>query len=207
MRAHAAGVVPVALVPSRLTAVPALPLTPHGKLDRAALPALDRLPVAAEGRAPASATEVAVAEAFAAALGVASVPADADFFALGGDSISAIAVVTAAQRAGIRMSVIDLFETRTVEALAVRCAPAAAPAAGRPVPLPALLAAARADGTDVDAMSVSVPLGTPAPSRRAVPSSRSSRPVPSCVCALTGAAPGSGGRSSSTTSRPEKGSA
>ena len=160
VRAHAAGLVPTALVPARLTTVPALPLTAHGKLDRAALPALDRLPVAVAGRAPAGATEVAVARAFADALGVAAVPADADFFALGGDSISAITVVAAAQRAGIPVSVIDLFEARTVEAVALRCARVAAPAAGRPIPMPPSLAAARAEGADVDAMTVSTPLET-----------------------------------------------
>jgi hypothetical protein len=104
---------------------------------------------------------VALSEAFATALGVPAVPADADFFSLGGDSIAAITVVTAAQRAGIRVSVVDLFETRTVEGLAARCSPATAPTAGtseRPVPLPAALVAARADGVDVDAMTVSVPL-------------------------------------------------
>jgi len=156
VRAHAAGIVPAALVPARLTEVPALPLTPHGKLDRAALPALDRVPTVTAGRAPAGPTESALAAAFAEALGAASVPADADFFALGGDSISAIAVVAAARRRGIPVAVVDLFETRTVEGLALRCAPAAAE---RAVPLPAVVVAARTDGLDVDDMVVSEPLG------------------------------------------------
>lgn len=161
VRTHAAGIVPAALVPARLTAVPALPLTPHGKLDRAALPAFDSAPAgaagaAAEGRAPAGATEVALAAAFAEALGAASVPADADFFALGGDSISAITVVAAARRRGIPVAVVDLFETRTVEGLAARSAPVAAE---RAVAVPPAIVAARTDGLDVDALVVSVPLG------------------------------------------------
>jgi amino acid adenylation domain-containing protein len=161
VRSHASAIVPAALVPARVTPVAELPLTPHGKLDRAALPPLDRVPAALGGRTPAGPTEVALSEAFATALGVPAVPADADFFSLGGDSISAITVVTAAQRAGIRVSVVDLFETRTVEGLAARSSPATVPTAGiaeRPVPLPAALVVARADGVDVDAMTVSVPL-------------------------------------------------
>jgi amino acid adenylation domain-containing protein len=175
VRAHAAGVVPAALVPARLTEVPALPLTPHGKLDRAALPALDRVPTAAAGRPPAGPTESALAAAFAEALGAASVPADADFFALGGDSISAIAVVAAARRRGIPVAVVDLFETRTVEGLALRCAPAAAE---RAVPLPAVVVAARTDGLDVDDMVVSEPLGAvdAAAARRALAAVVAGRP-------------------------------
>jgi len=178
VRAHAAGVVPAALVPARLTAVAELPLSPHGKLDRAALPQLDRAPVTVGSRAPAGTTEVALAEAFAEALGAATVPADADFFALGGDSISAIAVVTAAQRRGIRVSVVDLFETRTVEGLAARCVPPTATVTARPVPLPPILAAARTDGLDVDAMTVSVPLAEvdAAAARRALTAAVEARP-------------------------------
>ncbi|WJS90740.1 non-ribosomal peptide synthetase [Microbacterium testaceum] len=178
VRAHAGGVVPAALVPARLTAVAGLPLTPHGKLDRAALPQLDRAPVTVGGRAPAGTTEVALAAAFAAALGASTVPADADFFALGGDSISAIAVVTAAQRRGIPVSVVDLFETRTVEGLAARCAPPTESVTARPVPLPPSLAAARTDGLDVDTMTVSVPLQTveAEAARRALTSVVATRP-------------------------------
>ncbi|PPF49989.1 hypothetical protein C5C45_01280 [Rathayibacter rathayi] len=162
VQSHASAVVPAALVPARLSAVAELPLTPHGKLDRAALTLLDRVPEAVGGRAPAGATEVTLSEAFATALGVSAVPADVDFFSLGGDSISAIAVVAAARRGGVPVSVVDLFETRTVEGLATRCSPAAATAGSqqRAVPLPASLVAARADGADIDAMTVSAPLGT-----------------------------------------------
>ncbi|MBF4462603.1 MULTISPECIES: non-ribosomal peptide synthetase [unclassified Rathayibacter] len=168
VRSHAAGVVPSALVPARLTAVPSLPVTPHGKLDRASLPMLDQGPTVVGGRAPESPTETALCEVFADALGAASAPANVDFFALGGDSISAIAVVTAAHRRGLAISVIDLFEARTVEALAARCAPlrahaskpaaADASATAEPVPVPAAIASAKRDGTDIDAMTVSAPL-------------------------------------------------
>lgn len=178
VRSHASSIVPAALVPARVTAVAELPLTPHGKLDRAALPALDRVHVAVAGRKPEGVTEIALSEAFATALGASTVPADADFFSLGGDSISAIAVVTAAQRRGIPVSVVDLFETRTVEQLAARCVPPSESVAARPLPLPASLAAARAEGTDVDAMTISAPLDVvdAAAARRALASVVAERP-------------------------------
>ncbi|MBF4636256.1 amino acid adenylation domain-containing protein [Agreia pratensis] len=168
VRSHAAGTVPAALVPARLTAVASLPVTPHGKLDRAALMALDHRPRLAVGRAPENPTEVALSEVFAEALGAASAPANVDFFALGGDSISAIAAVTAARRKGLTISVIDLFEARTVAALASRCEPLPAPASipaatedsagAEPVPLPAVISSARRDGADIDAMTLSADL-------------------------------------------------
>ena len=56
-REHAAARLPEYLVPSVFVVVQALPLTPGGKLDRAALPAPDQASGAAAGREPATVTE------------------------------------------------------------------------------------------------------------------------------------------------------
>ncbi|MDL4822165.1 non-ribosomal peptide synthetase, partial [Actinomadura opuntiae] len=117
LRGFAAGRLPEYMVPAAFVVLERLPLTVNGKVDRAALPA----PVfssAGEYRAPASAVEKALAEVFAEVLGVGRVGVDDDFFALGGDSIRSIQVVTRARRAGVVVTARQIFQARTVAALA-----------------------------------------------------------------------------------------
>ena len=71
--------------------------------------------------APRTPTEAALATLFAEALGVERVGADADFFALGGDSLLAVHLLLAiAQRFGRDPGLGALFATPTVEGLAAR---------------------------------------------------------------------------------------
>lgn len=85
---------PPHMVPVVLLQISALPLSANGKLDRKALPLPD-LTRTPSGRAPETATEIAVAEAFSALLGCEVNDIEADFFALGGHSL--LAMRTAAQ--------------------------------------------------------------------------------------------------------------
>ena len=85
----AASRLPGYMVPAAIVVLPALPMTPNGKVDRAALPAPGRAAaglaeVAAAQRTP---TEGAVAGIMARLLGGIQVGADDDFFALGGTSL------------------------------------------------------------------------------------------------------------------------
>ena len=85
----AASRLPGYMVPAAIVVLPALPMTPNGKVDRAALPAPGRAAaglaeVAAAQRTP---TEGAVAGIMARLLGGVQVGADDDFFALGGTSL------------------------------------------------------------------------------------------------------------------------
>ncbi|PAZ12591.1 non-ribosomal peptide synthetase, partial [Streptomyces sp. SA15] len=117
VRAHAEQALPDYMVPSALVVLDALPLTPHAKLDRKALPAPD--PVGAPGgREPSTEAERIIAGLFRDLLKLADVPLDQGFFALGGDSISSIRLVSRATEAGVLISPRDVFERQTVAGLA-----------------------------------------------------------------------------------------
>src|SRR4029453_19217086 len=92
-----------------------LPLAPNGKVDRLRLPE----PVLATGdyRAPASATEETPATVYAEVLGLDRVGVDDDFFAVGGDSIRSIEVVSRARSRGVEVTPRQIFECRTVAEL------------------------------------------------------------------------------------------
>ncbi|SCC31793.1 MULTISPECIES: non-ribosomal peptide synthetase [unclassified Gordonia (in: high G+C Gram-positive bacteria)] len=79
------------MVPVSVSVLENIPLTPTGKLDRAALPTPA---VSASGRAPAPGTETTIARVFAEVLEVDldAIGADDGFFDLGGNSLVATAV-------------------------------------------------------------------------------------------------------------------
>ncbi|TKK77221.1 amino acid adenylation domain-containing protein, partial [Herbidospora galbida] len=117
LRAHAAEWLPDYMVPAAFTPLDRLPVTASGKIDAAALPAPDYAALSS-GRAPRDPREELLCALFAEALGVSGVTIDDDFFALGGDSITAIRVLAGARAAGLRLTSRDVFRHRTVAALA-----------------------------------------------------------------------------------------
>ncbi|MDD5627416.1 MAG: amino acid adenylation domain-containing protein, partial [Elusimicrobia bacterium] len=119
---------PAHAVPSVLPRLDALPLTPSGKLDRQALASREPAEPAAEGRAPGTALERRLAGIWRQVLRLDSVGADQDFFALGGDSIMSIQVVSRAREAGLALDPKDLFTHPTIAALAAQAGRAQAPA-------------------------------------------------------------------------------
>ncbi len=108
------------MVPVSWMTLDRLPLTSANKVDRRALPDPHgtRDDVEVEYRAPRTGAERALAEVWARVLGVDTVGVLDDFFELGGDSILAIQVVSGARQAGLAVSVRQVFEHRTVGALA-----------------------------------------------------------------------------------------
>ncbi|MFE7723777.1 amino acid adenylation domain-containing protein, partial [Nocardia rhizosphaerihabitans] len=107
---------PAHMVPAAVMVLDEIPLTPAGKLDRRALPE----PVLAprEFRTPTSEVEAIIATVFAEVLGVDAVGLDDSFFALGGDSILSIQLVSRAKDRGVLFKPRDVFEKRSVAGLA-----------------------------------------------------------------------------------------
>ncbi|MEN5041461.1 amino acid adenylation domain-containing protein [Stenotrophomonas sp. TWI1149] len=120
LRGHLANRLPDYMVPAAFVALEHWPVTANGKLDRAALPAPAQ--ASASGVAPRGATEQALAALFAETLGLSTpVSADADFFALGGDSLSAVHLLLAIQqRWRCDLGLGAVFAAPTVAALAAR---------------------------------------------------------------------------------------
>ncbi len=146
LRSHLAKRVPDYMVPSAFVGVDHWPVTANGKLDRNALPKPPQNEIA--GLAPRTPLEQELAVLFAQALGRdAPVAVDADFFSLGGDSLSAVHLLLAIeQRWRCDLGLGALFAQPTVAALATRIAepPALADHALGPV---ISLAATDADGS------------------------------------------------------------
>jgi amino acid adenylation domain-containing protein/non-ribosomal peptide synthase protein (TIGR01720 family) len=132
LRAALARRLPDYLVPGRIVVLAALPLTPGGKLDRAALPAPADLPVEAAPARPLTETEAVVARIWAEALGLTTIHPDQNFFEAGGDSILSLQIVARLRAAGFAAQPRQIFAHQTVAALArvlrTRGTEAAAPA-------------------------------------------------------------------------------
>ncbi|MFJ8686406.1 AMP-binding protein [Micromonospora wenchangensis] len=121
LRAHAAGVLPEASVPSRFLYVAQYPLTPNGKVDTRRLPGTPTVRPALSTAyvAPSGDLETAVAAVVGAVLRVDRLGVDDDFFELGGDSMQVVEVVTRLdEELDLPVGIADLFDRRTVRALA-----------------------------------------------------------------------------------------
>jgi amino acid adenylation domain-containing protein len=132
LRASLSRELPDYMVPAAFVSLDALPLTPHGKIDRRALPAPQATaPAQRDYVAPRNELEEALAAVWAETLGVGRVGVHDSFFALGGDSIRSLKVIAAARERGLRFPVHLLFQFPTVAELAAAIA-AAAPAEEAP---------------------------------------------------------------------------
>lgn len=128
LRRYAAAALPDYMVPSAFVPVDGFPLTLNGKLDTAALPAPSRSAGPA-AQPPRNAAEQRLATLFAGVLGLDTIGVHDCFFALGGDSIVSMRLVSQARAAGLAISPRDIFEAPTVAELAERTGTATATAA------------------------------------------------------------------------------
>ncbi|MDR2281012.1 MAG: condensation domain-containing protein, partial [Gordonia sp. (in: high G+C Gram-positive bacteria)] len=109
------------MVPAQAVTIAEIPLTPAGKLDRDALPAPAAVEPAAY-TAPESEAEESLARIVAGLLGEERVSVTESFFALRGDSIMSIQLASAAKAAGLHLTPREIFELKTVRAMAAAVA-------------------------------------------------------------------------------------
>jgi aspartate racemase len=111
---------PQYMIPALFVAVDAMPLTPNGKVDRAALPA----PSATVQERPTPAVAVSqlertIIDAWSKYLGTDRIGPTDNFFDLGGDSLLLVGIHTSLQKALEReIPITSLFEFATVRSLA-----------------------------------------------------------------------------------------
>ncbi|WP_407288205.1 amino acid adenylation domain-containing protein [Streptomyces sp. BP-8] len=123
LRAHLAERLPAAMVPAFLVVLDRFPLNPNGKLDRAKLPEpdLERAEETLAGGEPRTPLERDIAAVWREVLGVQRIGVLDNFFELGGHSLLATRVGTRLRDTlGVELPLRELFEARTVEALAAR---------------------------------------------------------------------------------------
>ncbi|MFJ7903269.1 non-ribosomal peptide synthase/polyketide synthase [Streptomyces sp. NPDC096198] len=123
------------MVPAAFVPLARIPRTTSGKTDRRALPAPPEQPDSGTRYiAPRPGTEERLAAIWAEVLGVERVGAQDNFFALGGDSILSIQIVSRARQAGLGLTTKDVFRHQTVAELALCVTAADSTPAAEPAP-------------------------------------------------------------------------
>ena len=130
MRGHVSARLPEYMVPSVFVTLPRLPVSANGKLDRKALPA-PNVSASAEARAylaPASEGERVLADVWGSVLrlDVSRISATDNFFALGGDSILSLQVIARAKQKGWLLTPPQIFQSPTIQQLALLMQPTVA---------------------------------------------------------------------------------
>ncbi len=121
LRTHLSAILPDYMVPSAFVRLDAFPLTPNGKLDRRALPALDNEAFAHQVfEAPQGETETVLAAIWCELLGVEQISRHDSFFALGGHSLLAMRMVNLAAGRGLVCTLNMLFQCPVLTELAAK---------------------------------------------------------------------------------------
>jgi len=109
------------MIPTSITQLDSFPLSPTGKVDRSRLLATLAPATQSRGRAPTSATEVALLEIWKRVLGTSAVGVDDNFFDLGGTSLGLMEVHANIRRSiADDITVVDMFRYPRISALAQR---------------------------------------------------------------------------------------
>jgi natural product biosynthesis luciferase-like monooxygenase protein/non-ribosomal peptide synthase protein (TIGR01720 family) len=115
---------PAYMLPSHFVQLPALPLTPNGKVNKLALPDPEGLAVdsGTEYMAPQNEIEEILIEIWAAVLAIdkQKISIKDNFFALGGDSIKSILIVSRLKQKGYSLKIQDLLLYPSIEETAAR---------------------------------------------------------------------------------------
>ena len=119
IRAFLAQHLPGYMIPAAFVFMDRFPLTPNGKLDRAALPEPNQAIEPEEYEAPATPSEKAIAQIWCDLFQLKQIHRKANFFELGGHSLMATRFISRIQSAqGVTLSLASVFTTPTLEGLA-----------------------------------------------------------------------------------------
>lgn len=117
LRAFAAARLAAFKIPSRILLVDEIPKGPTGKIQRHILASQFASLLEAEHVPPVTDEEKALSRIWADVLGVERVGVTDSFFSLGGDSLSAVRIVSAARRQELKITVAGLLEKPTIRSL------------------------------------------------------------------------------------------
>ncbi|HVA69272.1 MAG TPA: amino acid adenylation domain-containing protein [Candidatus Binataceae bacterium] len=132
MRAALRAKLPDYMIPSFFMPLDALPRTANGKIDPKALPPTHETAPKDDDDAdpaPLSASEETLQRIWSEVLGLRTVALDDDIFALGGDSIRILKIVSRARDAGMALDAMHVFQHRTIAEIARSIANGANPRA------------------------------------------------------------------------------
>ncbi|WP_416423159.1 amino acid adenylation domain-containing protein [Pseudomonas sp. App30] len=133
IRAHAQGILPDFMVPAAIMLLDAWPLTPNGKIDRAALPSPAEQRASSHLVAPRDLLEQQIAAAWTTVLKLETVGIDDNFFEVGGNSLDLVRVELELEKVlGYRVATMDLFRFANIRTLAEHLR--GAPQGTRPAP-------------------------------------------------------------------------
>ena len=104
---------PEYMVPSFVIKLDTIPLTINGKVDKMALPDVDLNSLHAEYVAPTTENEKLIVDAFEVAFNQKSIGLNDDFVRLGGDSITAIRVISLLEKNNISCTASDILNYKT----------------------------------------------------------------------------------------------
>jgi non-ribosomal peptide synthase protein (TIGR01720 family) len=120
VRAYLRERLPEYMIPSLFIVLDALPLTSSGKVDRRALPAPEQVTPRAgqqEDSVARTSVEQLLTEIWSQVLRLPQVGIHDNFFALGGDSILSLSLIAQARRAGLQLTIRQLFQAPTIAQL------------------------------------------------------------------------------------------
>ncbi|WP_186067218.1 amino acid adenylation domain-containing protein [Burkholderia gladioli] len=118
LRAGLSRTLPDFMLPAAFVALERFPLTANGKIDRKALPRPAQTVDAEQYVAPRTSIEERLAAIWAQVLHLDRVGIHDNFFAVGGDSIRAVSVLSKAKAQGLEFALVDLFTRQSIANLA-----------------------------------------------------------------------------------------
>ena len=119
MLAHLRTTLPDYMIPSAIVVLERMPLTPNGKIDRKAMPEPSQGAMrVATFEAPQTDLERTVAAVWQELLDVPEVGRHDSFFDIGGNSILLMRMLSRLRDAAISLSIVDVYQLRTVQAIA-----------------------------------------------------------------------------------------